>query len=562
MDFNKIKNIKIPEGVVILLTTSNGVVLWKKDSDIEYPDYPYPQINEIYYTTTDNQIAKLYFPSYIGDNTLISNTIDENGLGKMVFEKSIESFESNVLSNIFNLRSVILPEGLTKIGVSWFLNDDDLITISIPNSVKTIGNGVFTNCTGLETIKLPEGLTAIGDFGFEYTSSLKYITIPDSVLEIGSACFSHSGIKEIVLPEINIINSNLFEYSGLENIVIPNTVNTIDYGAFYSCYHLKSIELPESITNIGTQCFKDCEYLTEIVSKGLIAPSVANDTFKNVGKYGTLYIYSNAQGYDKWLSEQLTTWNIKYIDIPEEPEEPEPEEPDYNYDHIQPTLPDLPQPKNNEIYYTSTDDHPVRLNSTIYVIGGETFYYKCTSNIYNPTLGYGIITFSKDIQYIGYEWFQGCTTLKSIRFPESIENIHTDVFDGCTSLESVYIPNSCKGQIGSYTFYHCLELKTIILPEGITRIDIYAFYSNKKLEYVDLPSTLTSIANNSFAYCGLIEKFIIRGDNLPSCTINTFHNTSCGYLYCNSTVREKLLNNTYWRKLISANTTFKSLEEL
>ena len=68
-----------------------------------------------------------------------------------------------------SLTSIVIPEGVTKIGDFAFLRCTALTSIVIPKSVTTIGQGVFNFCSNLQEItvgaksqlddvELPEGV--------------------------------------------------------------------------------------------------------------------------------------------------------------------------------------------------------------------------------------------------------------------------------------------------------------------------------------------------------------------------------------------------------------------
>lgn len=76
---------------------------------------------------------------------------------------------------------VVIPDSVTSIGDSAFLECSDLTSIAIPNSVISIDELAFYGCSGLTSVTVPDSVTSIGGDAFSYCSELTEITIPDSV---------------------------------------------------------------------------------------------------------------------------------------------------------------------------------------------------------------------------------------------------------------------------------------------------------------------------------------------------------------------------------------------
>ena len=78
--------------------------------------------------------------------------------------------------NGLDYSEVVIPDGVTRIGVNAFANSD-LISIDTPNS--------------LTSVDIPDSVTSIGDWAFYGCSKLTEITIPESVTEIGKEVFKN-----------------------------------------------------------------------------------------------------------------------------------------------------------------------------------------------------------------------------------------------------------------------------------------------------------------------------------------------------------------------------------
>ena len=172
--------------------------------------------------------------------------------------------KTGVFRDCSSLEEVILPEELKIIGTWTFSNCEKLSIISIPMSVTRWGAEVFLNCSNLETEMYIE--TKYVPYGFlRGCSKIKAIHLSDKVKVICGAAFMDSGLTAIEIPEsVTEIGSSAFsECRSIESIVIPESVSTIGSYAFESSA-LKSVILPESIHSISPYMFKSCYQLTSI----------------------------------------------------------------------------------------------------------------------------------------------------------------------------------------------------------------------------------------------------------------------------------------------------------
>ena len=107
----------------------------------------------------------------------------------------------NPMSNIKDVKSVVIENGVTSIGDSAFKGCSSLTSIEIPSSVTSIGGYVFYDCSSLTSIEIPNSVTSIGHGAFYNCSSLTSIDIPSSVTSIGESAFSGcSKLTSIEIP--------------------------------------------------------------------------------------------------------------------------------------------------------------------------------------------------------------------------------------------------------------------------------------------------------------------------------------------------------------------------
>ncbi len=163
---------------------------------------------------------------------------------------------------------------ITTISSSAFKDCKKLTSIEIPDSVTKIGDSAFKGCSSLTSIKVASGnpvYQSVGNCLIE-TANKKLLwgcnssVIPTdgSVTKIGDYAFYGCYIlTSIVIPDsVTKIGDYAFYNCGLASIVIPNSVTWIGDYAFDGC-DLTSIVIPASVTWIGIAAF-DCYRLTSV----------------------------------------------------------------------------------------------------------------------------------------------------------------------------------------------------------------------------------------------------------------------------------------------------------
>ena len=81
------------------------------------------------------------------------------------------------------------------------------------------------------------------------------------------------------------------ECSGLTSVTIPNSVTSIERGAFGGCSGLTSVTIGNSVKSIMTEAFANCPELLDVYCYAENVPSTQSDAFNgSYPEYATLHV--------------------------------------------------------------------------------------------------------------------------------------------------------------------------------------------------------------------------------------------------------------------------------
>lgn len=162
-----------------------------------------------------------------------------------------------------------IPRNINTLGEYAFA-ECSFTALPLPSHIRTIGDHAFAECRELKSVVLPEGLTGIGESAFEMADEehtdkdgdkrgLTAVTLPKSLTCIGEYAFSKTALKSVTVPgTVRQISAHAFgDCENLAEINLGYGVTTIGDSAFAGCEALKEadITLPETVTFIGSKAF-------------------------------------------------------------------------------------------------------------------------------------------------------------------------------------------------------------------------------------------------------------------------------------------------------------------
>ena len=179
-----------------------------------------------------------------------------------------------------SLKSVKIPDTVTRIGESAFGGCSLIKSMDLPSSIKEIDDDAFSYCEKLAGIDIPEGVKKLGDTVFGSCSSITRISIPASLEEMGIACFMGcTSLKTVDIPPENdflVCVDGVIYSKDMTDLVcclpavyrdtyqMPDTVTTVRMWAFYECSRIKNIKCADGIKRLEEETFFGCTALESI----------------------------------------------------------------------------------------------------------------------------------------------------------------------------------------------------------------------------------------------------------------------------------------------------------
>lgn len=193
---------------------------------------------------------------------------DESSLLHQAYTYASQGYFADAVE--YGLTVVVIPEGTEAIPDNYFkieYGSNDLKKVVLPSSLKRIGTSAFYGCTKLEEINFPDGLQVIGNYAFFKCKSLKSVEIPSTVESMGSNVFQECmGLQSASIPgSLKTVPSGIFQdCSNLTTVTLKSGIEVLDIGAFSGCSSLTNITLPDSLLKIESSAFSRCTSLLEI----------------------------------------------------------------------------------------------------------------------------------------------------------------------------------------------------------------------------------------------------------------------------------------------------------
>lgn len=345
---------------------------------------------------------------------------------KITIPKTVEHIESRCFDACVNMTEFVI-EGATD-GTS---------------QLKEIDSHAFLDCKKLASITLPNSVTYLGDDDpnsieggvFEGCESFTSFTFPSSYASSNVSSFSFKNCKNLAT-----INWNGYNPKRLNN------------STFWGCEKITWSQVPQSVEELGADCFAYCSSLTSVDLKDI--KKMDEEVFRNT---------------------PLTSveWPAAITEIPA------------------------------GTFLTCTS--LTSITGIASQPGAWDNITKIGENAFNECKALTTIKLPNSLKTLDKQAFRSCWNLKNVEYSNQLETIGEGAFqDNLFGFEKFYFKGSVKN-VGSYAFANgkltCVHLK------GDMTMGDYVFQNDKSLKYVEFPATssatqpLTMVTEGMFQNC-------------------------------------------------------------
>ena len=516
-----------------------------------------------------------------------------SGLTSVTLPSTVQSIGNYLFYGCSGLTSVIIPNSVTSIGQYAFSGCSGLTSVTIGSSVTSIGQYAFSGCSSLllinsepntppqlgayvfnnVTTSIPVYLqcgASIGDYQNYNNTGSPWGGFTNFVEACGAIVFNDAAVKAICVDNwdtdhdgelsygeaaavttlnpsgsnnqsvfkgnttitsfdelqhftalTSIDNYAFFGCYSLGSVTLPNNVGTIGNSAFSSCLSLGSVTLPNSVHTIGEYAFSGCRNLASI-SLGNAVETIGKNAFSYC-QFASLTLPNTLTTIGNYAFQSCT--NLSTIEFPNS----------------------LTSIGYNAFWSTGLTS--IVIPASVTNIGTTNPFNDCSS-LESITVNTDNTVYSSPnncnaiIETATNKLITGCMNTV---IPSTVTAIGEYAFRGCTGLTSITIPNAVLS-IESYAFRDCTGLTSITLPSALTSIGTCAFYYCSGLTSIILPSALTTIGSSAFYNCSGLTSLTVEAIQPPTLSGNTVFNHVTTdipvYVPCGSLEAYQNYNNT------------------
>ena len=504
-----------------------------------------------------------------------------SSLEKITIPSKVTSIGESAFEGCSVMKAPTSSAKLTSYGKKAFYGCDALTSVTIASTVTYLGPGAFGNCASLtkftvnasnkiyrsiSNIIFTADTSTVVAYPAGATTKTFKIT-KDYIKNIYPYAFS--GASKITSIDLHMVD-NIEEYAFekctmLSKVEFSQYVKTIGEGAFSNCESLQSIIIPDNVTSIGAKAFEGMPVAVRCQVTRTTPLEIAAGTFSNIEEpaegqikgilfvpEGTRDLYAAAPGWDFFsniVEGSMSDYDASLITFADPLVQ-------------QLAVENWDTDGDNQLSYTEAEkvtsigtvfsEQPI---SSFNELKFFTALTQIPDNAFKNTK-LNAITMPEGITRIGNSAFQGTAISKwntlpglseigdsafayntgftSLTFSANIKKLGVGVFKGCPKLTAINVQaanenySSVSGVLYDKSGTKLLQypaaknVTDFVVGNKVEEIAEDAFTMAGKLKSVTLPASITTIGENAFRACAVLDSVIVSWHTPLAVPANTF----------------------------------------
>ena len=450
---------------------------------------------------------------------------------------------------------LVISDGTTSIDADVFANNDQLISVKIPDSVRWIGCRAFSSCKNLKKVVLPAtaGLV-IAAGAFEECSALAELSAIKSASRIDADAFMHcKSLPSVEIAGETHVAPNAFAHChGLKSVVIDGRAH-LAAKSFLNCRTLSKLTLRGGVEVEG-YAFNACSEIEDIeldenVRLGHNAIDVRGSPYWNKQPDGLVCLGDAVFGTKgncpsavvfpeniKRIVGAVDLKNAKTVVFPEDLEEfcpracsrcgaveieiPEkvkviPQSAFWNSSFTKIEFAGVPESIGKEAFANCEKLAELALPDGVNTIG-EAAFRGCT--------GMDRLKIGKGCTSIGKDAFKRCSSLTDVELPGSLAELDGTAFEECSAMLRLTTP-IIGGKLFGACFPNSGKVENVTICDGCESIPSNYFVGQKSIKHIVIPPSVKKIGSGVFMGCDSLQTVTFLGDAPAEVSSSAFKGT-------------------------------------